>query len=298
VVWKLSVLRALVEMDFVDAGRAIAALVGDADERVARYAARALVMRKGSEWRAVASLVISKSPHASVRRVGASLRPPSGSFEKVWRSYPKLPPAIQHSTTRTGAVEPQFGDQLRDKLGSAQPLEVAQGLKMLSALPELAPYRESIISLCGHADSRIAAIAVRLIGRLEDPRLKDLLDAAAKHEDPRVRANAVESMTVLHIADRSQQVLTMLNSRHNRERANAIKAISDYDFATARECLLRMLADPNPMHRISALWVVEQLHILGIVRQVSSIARKDPNTRVRRRATEMLATMTATMATA
>jgi HEAT repeat protein len=103
-------------------------------------------------------------------------------------------------------------------------------------------------------------------------------------------------MTTLHVADRSQQVLTMLNSRHNRERANAIKAISDYDFTTARECLARMLADPNPMHRISALWVVSQLQVLGIVRQVSSIARKDPNLRVRRRAVEMLETMTSNVA--
>ena len=297
VVWKLSVLKALVETDMPDAGRAIAALVGDADERVARYAARALLLRRGSEWQALAALVIPKSMHAAVRKMAIGLRQGVGTFEKVWGSYAKLPPAMQHSSTRTGAAaEPRFGDKLRDKLASDQPLELAQGLKMLSALPELGAYRESIIGLCGHPDARIAAIAVRLIGRLEDPKLKDLLDAAAKHNDPRVRANAVESMAALHIADKSQQVLTMLNSRHNRERANAIKAMSEYDYSTARECLARMLADPNPMHRISALWVVSQLQILGIVRQVSSIARKDPNLRVRRRATEMLETMTSNVA--
>jgi hypothetical protein len=130
IIWKLSVLRALVETDLPDAGRAIASLVGDAEERVARYAARALLMRRGSEWQALAALVIPKSIHPGVRKMGAGLRHSTGTFEKVWGSYPKLPPAIQHSSTRTGAIEPRFGDKLRDKLASDQPLELAQGLKI------------------------------------------------------------------------------------------------------------------------------------------------------------------------
>jgi hypothetical protein len=98
----------------------------------------------------------------------------------------------------------------------------------------------------------------------------------------------VEAMAALHIARSSQQVLAMLHSRHNRERANAIKAISEFDFVTARECLVRMLGDPNPLHRMSALWVVEQLQFPELVRQVSTVGRRDPNARIRKRATEML----------
>jgi HEAT repeat protein len=105
-------------------------------------------------------------------------------------------------------------------------------------------------------------------------------------------------MEELHVADRSQQVLTMLNSRHNRERANAIKAIGQFNFATARECLLRMLADANPLHRVSALWVVGQLDLLEIMRQVSAIARRDPNLRVRKRAADMLETLSGNVPTA
>ncbi len=219
------------------------------------------------------------------------------SFDKVWTNYQKMPPVIQHATTRLGVNEPAFADQLRHKLASTQPLEIAQGLKMLNAISDLAPYRGQIITLCGHADARITAVAVRLIGRLEDPKLKDLLEAAAQHSDPRVRANAVESMAALHIADRSQQLLAMLNSRHNRERANAIKAMSDFDYPTARDCLDRMLADPNPMHRMSALWVVGQMHMLDIIRVVSSIARRDPNVRIRNRAAQMLESLTVTAST-
>ena len=139
-------------------------------------------------------------------------------------------------------------------------------------------------------------MAVRLAGRLEDPKLKELLEAATRHADPRVRANAIESMEDLHIADRSQRVLEMLNSRHNRERANAIKALGQFNFGTARECLTRMLTDANPLHRMSALWVVGQLDLLEVMRQVSKVARHDPNARVRRRAAEMIESFSGSLA--
>jgi HEAT repeat protein len=198
-----------------------------------------------------------------------------------------MPPAVQHTTSRAVATDPILAEQLRIKFQGTV-AEIAQALKMVMALPNLTQYRNQIITLCGHSDPRVAAMAVRLVGRLEDPRLKELLEAAAHHSDPRVRANAVESMEALHIADHSQQVLTMLNSRNNRERATAIKALGQFNFATARECLARMLADPNPLHRMSALWVVSQLNMLEIMREVSNIARRDPNLHVRKRATEML----------
>jgi len=297
-VWKLELLRAVFETDQQDAGRLIATLAGDLDERVARCAGRYLLHKRHPEWRPMAAAVLAKSPHMSVRRMtaGVSAAPPSRPdppFEKVWSDYPKLPPVVQHTATRTADdKDPNFPEQLRAKLGSNQPQDAAQGLKMLGSLADLTPYRGQIISLCGSADPRIASVAVRLVGRLADPRLKDLLEAAAHHKDPRVRANAIEAMESLHIADRSQQVLAMLDSRHNRERANAIKAFSQFDFATARECLIRMLTDPNPLHRISALWVVSQLQVLEIVRQVSATSRRDPNMRVRRRAADMIETLT------
>jgi hypothetical protein len=224
---------------------------------------------------------------------GGQAGAPEPGFGKVWGEYPQMPPAVQNSAARNvSASDPHFAEQMKLKLSSHVTLEIAQGLKMISVLPNLTAYRGQIIALCGHADARVAGAAVKLVGRLEDPRLKDLLEAAAQHADPRVRANAVESMSALHIANRSQQVLTMLNSRHNRERANAIKAISEFDFATAKDCLQRMLADPNPLHRISALWVVQKLELPELFRQISTVARRDPNLRVRKRAAEILEALT------
>ena len=301
--WKICAARAIADTGLPDAAFSLATLASDPDERVARCAGRFLLNRRHADWRERAAAVLAMSPHASVRRLlsgaragpaetpGAAARSAATrGFERAWTSYQNLPPVVQHATARTLATDPALDEQLRVKfLGTVQ--EIAQALRMISALPSLAPYRQQIIALCGHADPRIAAIAVRLVGRLEDPRLKDLLEAAARHADARVRASAVASMEELNIAHNSQQVLTMLNSRHNRERANAIKAFGRFDFATARECLQRMLTDPNPLHRMSALWVVDRLRLVETMRHVAAMARRDPNQRVRRRAGEMLETL-------
>jgi hypothetical protein len=307
--WKICTARAIADTALPDAALPLANLACDPEERVARCAARFLLNRRRADWRERAAQVLPASRHPSVRRlltlqralrdlnpIGTPARTPANQgFEKAWNDYQQMPPVIQHTTARTVAMDPVLAEQLRAKL-QGTPLEVAQGLKMIATLPNLTPYRNQIISLCGHGDPRVAAIAVKMVGRLEDPKLKDLLEAAAHHVDARVRANAVESMEQLHIADRSAQVLAMLNSRHNRERANAIKAIGQFNFATARECLERMLSDNNPLHRMSALWVVGQLNIVETMRQVSNIARRDPSPRVRKRAADMLETLSGTVA--
>jgi hypothetical protein len=317
--WKLSVMRVMADVSAAETGVLFARLLADPVERVARCAARYLLSRRHSDWRSL--IVGSPSPHASVRRMIGAVHGPGGGgktfvpsitervsalvglngsndaptpeFPRVFGEYPEMPTAIQHSSTRTAAAaDPQFVEQMKTKLTSSITLDVAQGLKMISVLPSLAPFRGQVIALCGHADVRIASTAVRLVARLQDPKLKDLLEAAAHHADPRVRASAVEAMATLRIAHRSQQVLAMLHSRHNRERANAIKAISSFDFNSAKDCLRHMLADANPLHRISALWVVEQLGLPELFRHVSTVARRDPNTRVRKRAADLLESLT------
>ena len=286
--WRLAIMRSLAETGLPEAFKTILPLGTDPDERVARCAARYLLSRRQANWREHAAVLL-KSPHLSVRRMVSMDSTGNEDFGKLWHEYPKLPPAVQYSAAReTSANDEQFITQLKAKLASAQVADVAQGLKMAGGLLDVSAYRGQLIALCGHAAPRISSLAVKLIGRLDDPKLRDLLEAAAHHADPRVRANAVESMESLHIADRSQEVLKMINSRHNRERANAIKAISQFDFSTARECLAKMLGDSNPLHRISALWVVNELNLLEIVRQTNSMARRDPNARVRKRASEML----------
>ena len=284
---RMLIVRAISALTAADTVGALVRITSDPVERVACLATRYLLRRRQSEWREHAPVVLG-SPHPSVRRLLTQAISP-GQFERLWHQYQKLPPAVQLTTTRAlSEKDKEFGDNLKEKLENPESTEASQGLRMLQTLPNLGTYRDQIISLCAHPDHRVVSAAVKLIGRLQDPSLRDILEAAATHSDPRVRANAVEAMDLLHVADNSKQIFALLNSRFNRERANAIRAISQFDFTTARECLIKMLADPSPAHRISALWVVGQLNLMALVRQVGSMARRDPNTRVRQRAHEML----------
>lgn len=288
---KLFVMRGLAKLQTTDAAQVIGELMSDSDERVARSATRWMTARKPANWKnQVAPMLMS--PHASVRRLVSSVVTP-GRFAHLWKEYEKLPPAVQVTSARNiSADDADFEPQLKNKLTHGAPAEILQALRIVATLPNLAVYREQVIALCGHPDVKIAGTAVHMTGRLNDPRLRDLLEAAARHADPRVRANAIEAMEQLRIAGQSQQIAMMLNSRFNRERANAIKALSKFNFDQARDCLVRMLQDPNPMHRISAMWVVNELGIMEIFKQVSSIARRDSNPHVRSRAIEILQKLT------
>ena len=46
--------------------------------------------------------------------------------------------------------------------------------------------------------------------------------------------------------------------------------------------------DPDPRHRISALWVVEQLSFSTLARRVARVAQLDPDAAVRQRAMRVL----------
>ncbi len=301
VVVKIMALRILGQIQVPEVLPVLTAMTHDTDVRIARTATRYIVKRRQSDWRAYAPEIL-KSRHDAVRRLAGTVSSgpvtTSGQFDALWHGYHKLPPALQHNTTRTAATnDVQFDGQLRAKLAGTV-ADITQGLRMIASLKNIAPYRERIIALCAHADNRVVSAAIKLIGRMEDPRLRDLLEAATQHSDTRVRANAIEAMETLKVAHTSKQVLAMITSRHNRERANAIKALGKFDIAMAQDCLLKMLADPNPLHRISALWVVSQLDMLEVIRYVGVMARKDNNMKVRNRAEELLQTLHAVTAPA
>jgi len=286
---KFLALRLLARIQAPEVLAVLVRLTLDPDVRVARIAAREALRHPPAQWRPMVGDML-QTPHESVRRLLDTIAC-NGEFEALWHTYHKLPPAVQNQATRAAAqTDAQFIAQLKARL-SGTAAELTMELKMLSSLKDLSPFREQIIALCAHTDPRVVATAVRLVGRLEDPRLTNLLEAAAQFSDPRVRAGAVEAMETLHVAHTSKYVLAMLSSRHNRERANAIRAISKFNYTMAQDCLLKMLSDPNPLHRSSALWVVGELDIMTVIRQVGLMARKDPNSKVRARADEILQTL-------
>ncbi len=285
---RLLALHTLINTKSADCARAILRMAADPDVRIARMAARAIMRGKGAAYKACAQkLTETRRPAAETTGRAGTVGAP-GIPRPVGRLSPETPVQTPRTNGAAGASAYALAFHLREKLNSADVDDLVGGLKLLGAVDDLAPYRVQIIKLCGHADARVASAAVRQIGRLGDEKCVHLLRAAASNGDPRVRANAVESMAQLHATHESAALLRLLESRHNRERANAIKAISEVNFPLARDSLLTMLTDRDAAHRTSALWVVGQLRLLDVTREIARIARADPNLKARLRAAQLL----------
>jgi hypothetical protein len=100
-------------------------------------------------------------------------------------------------------------------------------------------------------------------------------------------------------AQKSTQFLPVLlhraRSAHNRERANAIKALHRMKLGTVGPELLNMLRDSRPEHRISAMWLLNEIGWWRLGGEVGRLARTDTNVRVRRYALSVLKELAAAM---
>src|SRR5262249_11468377 len=136
---RMAALAAAAEIDGTEALALLAAHVGDPEERVAKVAARGLLWRKRNDARAYTEAFV-KTPHESVRKM-AKATLGATHFDKHWKDYSKLPPAIQVNNTRTLAhKEINFAAQLKEKLESQDPHDLVQGLKILQTLADIKPF--------------------------------------------------------------------------------------------------------------------------------------------------------------
>jgi HEAT repeat protein len=106
---------------------------------------------------------------------------------------------------------------------------------------------------------------------------------AASDPDPRVQANAVEALERMNDASRVPVTLPKLESEHHRVRANAVKSLLPLELAQAADALLAMLEDKSPAHRLSGIWVVEQLSLRSLIPILQALSESDPSAAVRRK---------------
>ena len=133
-------------------------------------------------------------------------------------------------------------------------------------------------------DSLIASAAVRALGSASGDEVRHTLEAALKHEDSRVRANAVEALQQHKSTAHVLELVDMAERDESRPRANAIGALIQMRTGDALGSLSRMLDDTRANQRISALWLVEHMGIIDVARQVAEMSISDGNEKVRDRA--------------
>ncbi len=253
----------------------------DSDERVARLAAGVLadartVSRRLHNGASLSAL--SRSPHASVRRIARVSAPSSNA----WGTDVPCPIAARLELDS----DPEgFTLELRSRLAS--PDDVPQTVALLTLADRLGlagAIEDELLRLIGSAQREVASKCAPLLGRLESEASGAALVAALGADDDRVRANALEAIAVRrpHLAD----CAAYADDANPRVRANAIRSLvaRDPGGSEPKEALGAMLRDRRPHHRRSAIWIAGRTRSLGSRTDVAELAASDPEPEVRTRA--------------
>lgn len=251
---RLAALRELSRLPLARVGDEIALFASDTHSAVRRFARRLLT--SSSDGRPAPQRIASLLEHKPARRHTAIL-------------------AADHRHTAAA---------IRDSLSSLAPPSPLDLLSLIGALPPDAFFEPHLCRYAKDPDARIAATALSLLGRLDSPRVQEILRHSLSHPDPRVRANAIDALRRLRSTE--PLLLQALNSPVARERANSIVAASPLDPASARAALRDLLASTDPMNRRSAVWAGRRI---GAWADLAHAARTERDAIVLRRLRQALA---------
>jgi len=207
------------------------------------------------------------------------------AFEQYWTDDPNLSSRERdesEETLRLHRAEAQVC--LRRKMASAEPLDRARALRLISQLGWTSELAEVVERAARDPHPLVRSAAVARLAELPGPTSERLLRDAARDPDERVQADAVEALDRLNVPSRAGVTEALLSSPHPRVRANAIKSLLRMELRTAAEALLKMLEEDQPAHRLSALWVVEHFGSQALWKRIMSLSRSDADARVRHRA--------------
>lgn len=262
---------------------AIATLTTDPEPTLARTALWHLIRVDYSGLpRILADLVNSR--HEAIRKVAARRLAPMG-FAKLWAGWPKL--SIDRRIAAGRAlikIAPDFHRQLATKLASRDPVNRLRALGIIGTLNQGGYFEPALLELCTSDDPRIVASAVKALGGCTSDRAREVIALALQHNDDRIRANAIEAMSRTDAAHHADRLMELAGDPAQRPRANAIKALLELRAQDALPAVLRMLHDERADHRVSALWLIDDLGLMQLAKQVAELSISDHDPRVKQRA--------------
>lgn len=284
---RLRILQVLMHRKRGSSTHLIASFLDDADERLARMAAREIVRRRPADMESVLLQRVSTSPE-SIRRIISRAIGQVG-FDSYWERFDRLPRQTRKQAGRAMLkILPDAVNRLGRKLAGGP---VEQRIKAMQICHELGlaePLRNELLRLCTDPNARLRSKAISVVGGVASVPPDMLIDRLLHDSDARVRANTIE---VLESKQRSE-FLPVLAKRaratNPRERANAIKALHQMRVGSATTQLQSMLADDRSEHRISGLWALRQIGWWQLLSEVGRLAKHDKNLRVRRYALAVL----------
>ena len=289
---RLRALRALMGMRCAEADEVVGAMCFDSEEGVARTALRWLI---GRRWEGLNQLMVRLvgSDHAAVREMAEAHLAPLG-FERMWSGWEQM---SRDQRERVGTalmkIDRRFLAKLEARLSGGDAGDRMRAVQVVRALGQSSYFEGRLVGLTEDGDERVAATAVRALGEMsESPTATAALEKALEHGDDRVRSNAIEALEALEMIGLHGPALARISEQGgNRSRATAIRALMRMPVKEGVPALTRMLGDGDERHRLSALWVVEHMGLIGVLDRVAEIAKGDGDTKVRRRAIRVVQEM-------
>lgn len=288
---RLAALRRLIELSGAGPGssadEAVSRFCFDAAQCIGGVALRHLIRQRWSGlWHLLPQLI--NRGHARVRRIASAQLAPRG-FERLWSTWPQLEPAQRLAAGRALIkIDPKFHHHLGRNLASGDRADVLRALAIMQTLNQGGLFEAALMTLTNHDDPNIASAAVKALDATASPKAHGALQIALNHDDSRVRANAVEALEQARSTKHVLRLSAMAQEEANRPRANAIKALMSLKFQDAMNALAKMLNDPRPEHRVSALWLVRQMGVVDLASDVAELAISDADDQVKTRAADVV----------
>lgn len=225
------------------------------------------------------------SPDPGIQKIAGKRLVPV-AFPRLWESWPRLNQAQRLAAGRALIkIDPGFHAALHDKMATLDSAIKLRALSIISELNQGLLLQDTLLRLCRDSDAKVVSAAVKALGSADPEKALPVIEAALKHEDDRVRANAVEAIAHLDASRHADVLASMTDEREaNRARANAIQALMQMRTGEALQALSRMLGDPRAEHRASALWLVETMGVAEVARDVAEMSISEPDPKVRKKA--------------
>ncbi len=169
-----------------------------------------------------------------------------------------------------------FDDDLIQFIKSARvdaPDSINQAVRLLSVLESVCAPDWLVLRLLDlkHSEARICSKVTLILGRLTGS--PKWLRARLKDKDPRIRANAIESLWNVRTVGLDEVLLEAARDPHHRIAANAALGLYKLGDVAAVRILYSMLRHQDELFRRAALWAIDQVpdsRYLAIVENIAA----------------------------
>ncbi len=278
------------------ANRVIARFCQDPEIKLAFVALRHLI---SCQWSGLRTLLLRlvNSPHGDLARMAGRQLAPIG-FERLWHRWPKIPSdqrlALGRALIKIGA---DWRSQVAAKLVSDSRADRRRAISMIQELGQGQAFETALLAMIQYRDPMIVSAAARALGTTRSPRTERALGALLQHADGRVRANTIAALQQRQCMRYIDQISSMARKEQSRPRANAIRFLLHVHDPNAIHALDRMLGDPDPDQRASALWVVDTTGLVDVVGRVAEMSVTDTDRHVSKRAGRVIHQLISFMST-